>query len=282
MDVAALRAAALDRARARGPGPRLAAVADLAHGETGVRMRLYRPAEGSTPLVVFVHGGGWVVGSLETHERTCRLLAASAQTAVLAVDVRNAPEHPWPAAVDDAVAAVRHAAGHREQLGAEGRRLAVAGDSSGGLVAALACLRLRDEGGPLPDGQLLAYPNADLTLGQASVRTFGSGFGLDASFLEWCASVWVPDGSRRADPAVSPLFAQLAGLPPALVVTAGHDPLRDEGDAFAERLRAAGVAVEHRCEPGLRHGFLQSTGEAESAAAGRFFAAARAFLHAPP
>jgi acetyl esterase/lipase len=281
-DVAAMRAAARERARARPPGPRLPVVADIPPGrEVGVALRLYRPALGRRPLTVYVHGGGWVIGDLETHDRTCRRLAAAADAAVLAVDIRNAPEHPWPAAVDDAVAALRFAAAHRDELGG-GTALGVAGDSSGGLVAALACLRLRDMGERMPAAQLLAYPNTDLTLSQPSVVSQGEGWGLDARDLRWFADQWAPDPARRATGAVSPLHADdLAGLPPALIVTAEHDPLRDEGDAYAGRLQAAGVPVEHRCEPGLVHGFLQGL-DLESAAAAaaseRFFASAGRLL----
>jgi acetyl esterase len=258
-DVAAMRAAARERARARPRGPELPAVTDIAAGpEVGVAIRLYRSSLDPRPLTVYLHGGGWVMGDLETHDRTCRCLAAAADISVLAVHVRNAPEHPWPAAVDDAVAALRWAAGNRARLGFEGHAQGVAGDSSGRLLAALACLRLRATADPLPRAQLLAYPNTDLTLAQPSVVAKGEGWGLDARDLRWFARQWVPDPAMRASPLVSPLHASdLAGLPAALVVTAEQDPLRDEGDAFARRLREAGVAVEHRCEPDTVHGFLQ-------------------------
>jgi acetyl esterase len=244
-DVAAMRVAARERARARPRGPALAVVADIPPGsEVGVAMRLYRPSLDPRRLTVYVHGGGWVIGDLETHDRTCRRLAAAAAAAVLAVDIRNAPEHPWPAAVDDAVAALRFAAAHRDELGGGGMALGVAGDSSGGLVAALACRRLRETGERMPAVQLLAYPNTDLTLSQPSVVSKGEGWGLDARDLRWFADQWVPDLAMRATGAVSPLHADdLAGLPPALIVTAEHDPLRDEGDAYAGPDALAGFLV---------------------------------------
>jgi acetyl esterase len=150
----------------------------------------------------------------------------------------------------------------------------VAGDSSGGNLAALACLRLRDEGGPLPAAQ--AYPNTDLTLAQPSIREKGTGWGIDVDDLAWAIGLWLPPGVAPADPRVSPLHARdLAGLPPAVVVTAEHDPLRDEGDAYAAALAAAGVPVRHRREPALVHGFLQGVdlvSPVAAAAADRFFA----------
>ncbi|OPC78943.1 hypothetical protein B4N89_33040 [Embleya scabrispora] len=250
-------------------------------GLTGVEVgpsvgaRLYRPTLGAVPLVVYVHGGMWSIGGLESHDRLCRRLAAAARVAVLAVDYRLAPEHPWPAGIDDAVAAFRWAAEHAGELcGAVGVP-AIAGDSSGGHLAALVCLRMRGAGGPMPAAQFLAFPNTDLTLSRPSTRDKATGWGLTTDAVAWGVENLVPDPVRRADPVVSPLFAaDLAGLPPAVVVTAEHDPLRDEGDEYADRLRAAGVRVRHRCELGMVHGFLtmELVSPAADAAGGRFFA----------
>jgi acetyl esterase len=253
LDVAALRSAARARAAQRPRGPRLASVTD-APGPS-VATRHYRPVDERRPLLVFLHGGMWLLGDLDTHDGLCRRIAAEAGVEVLAVDYRRAPEHPWPAAVDDAVAAVVHARSHLSDV------VAVGGDSCGGCLAALAALALREEGRPeLLAAQLLACPNTDLAGGQRSMLDKGSGFGLEAEDLRWAAAQWVPDASRRASGDVSPLHARdLSGLPPAVVVTAEHDPLRDEGDAYATRLAAAGVPVVHRCEPGLPHGFLQGS-----------------------
>ncbi len=252
----ALREAQRNRVRAQPRGPELAVVSNRAV-PGGVAVRLYRSTLEPRPLVVFAHGGMWTIGDLESHDRTCRRLAVGAQVAVLAVDFRRAPEHPWPAAVDDVAAAARWAFDSRAELAGADKPVLIGGDSSGGNLAALACLRLRDEGGPVPSGQILAYPNTDLTLSQPSVTENAMGWGIPADDIAWGAELWVPDPALRADPRVSPLYAaNLAGLPPALIVTAEHDPLRDEGDLFADRLAAAGVPVQHRREPRMIHGFL--------------------------
>jgi acetyl esterase len=252
----AMREAQRKRVEARPRGPELAAVEDLV-APGGVVVRLYRPTFEPRPLVVFLHGGMWTIGDLDSHDRACRRLSASAQSAVLAVDFRRAPEHPWPAAVEDVTHAVRWAFDHQAELTGADRALVIAGDSSGGNLAALACLRLRDEGGPLPKAQILAFPNTDLTLSQPSVTDKATGWGLSVDDVAWGAELWVPDPALRADPKVSPLHAtNLSGLPPAIIVTAEHDPLRDEGDLYAAHLTAAGVPVQLRCEPKMIHGFL--------------------------
>jgi len=282
--VAAVRQAQRLRALAGAPGPRLAAVEDLTAGLGQVPARLYRPALEPRPLVVFLHGGMWVIGDLDSHDRACRRLAARAGVAVLAVDFRRPPEHKWPAAVDDAVDVVRwavsEAAGLAETVRAAGP-VAVAGDSSGGNLAALACLRLRDEGGPLPAAQILVTPNTDLTLSQPSARDKATGWGLDADDVAWGAELWVPGPSWLADPGVSPLYAaDLSGLPPAVVVTAEHDPLRDEGEAYAAKLRAAGVAVTTVRYDGVVHDFMLLNAMSESRATRAAIAQATAHLRA--
>lgn len=271
--VTALRAGADERAASRPPEPELPVVEDLmvpagfSPDGVAVPARRYRPDDAPRPVVVFLHGGGWVFGSIATHDRAARRLAATTGLTVVSVGYRLAPENPWPAAVYDTIAAVRHAR-------ADGSAVLVAGDSSGGHLAALACLFLRDAGEPQPAGQALAFPNTDLTLAQPSVAAKASGWGLDADDVRHLASLLVPDAARRADPRVSPLFEpDLSGLAPAVVVTAEHDPLKDEGDAYAARLAAAGVPVVHRVEPGMLHGFLTfDTISPGAAAAGvRFF-----------
>jgi acetyl esterase len=251
-----LRAAAGRRAAARPRGPELPLVVDLTvDGEAPVPVRLYRPTLQPRPLLVYFHGGGWTIGGLASHDRLCRQLARGADVAVLAVDYRRAPEHPWPAALQDALTVVRWARQAPEQVATS--RVGVAGDSAGGNLAALCCLSLRDAGEQQPAAQVLAYPNTDLTLSRPSVQAKGSGWGLDADDARWFVEQWVPDPARRADPRVSPLLEpDLIGLAPAVVVTAEHDPLRDEGDAYAAALSAAGVPVTHRSEAGLIHGFL--------------------------
>jgi acetyl esterase len=254
LDPVALRASSRARAASRPRGPELHAVGDLIVPDTpGVRARRYRPADGPLPLLVYLHGGFWILGDLETHDRLCRRIAAEAGIEVVAVDYRRAPEHRWPAAVDDAVAAVRWAT---ERTAAPA--IGIGGDSAGGCVAALAALALRDDPAVRLAAQVLICPNTDLTGAQPSMAEKGTGFGLEASDVLAAARLWVPDVARHADGAVSPLHApDLGGLPPTVVVTAEDDPLRDEGDAYAARLRDAGVPVVHRCEPGLPHGFVQ-------------------------
>ncbi len=251
------------------PGPPVASVTGLRIGD-GLAGRLYRPDPGGgNALTVFLHGGMWTIGGLDSHDRLCRRMALATGSAVLAVDYRRAPEHPAPAAVDDAVAAVSWASARRAELAGNGRcPLLVAGDSSGGNLAALACLRLRDQGAALVDAQVLAYPNTDLTLSRPSTREKAAGWGITTDDIAWGVEFWVPDPARRADPAVSPLLEpDLGGLPAALVVTAKHDPLRDEGEAYAARLEAAGTPVLLRREPAMIHGFLTLDTRSPAAAA---------------
>ena len=281
-DVTAMREGIEQRARLRSPGPEMHAVRELRIGM--IPARLYRPVAGPTPLVVYLHGGGWTVGSLESHDRMCRRLADGSGCAVLAIGYRLAPEHPWPASVEDSVAALRWVAAGPPELGEMPGAVAVAGDSAGGTLAALACLRLRDEyPAALPDLQVLLYANTDLTGAQPSMREKAAGWGLDADAIRFFNSQWVPDRARWSDPGVSPLSApDLSGLPAALIVTAEHDPLRDESEAYARRLRDAGAEVELRREPGLIHSFmlLDEISPACAAAAGRVAADLRARLHA--
>jgi acetyl esterase/lipase len=261
-DVAALRAGAAQRALARAKGPDLSEVRDVlvpaAGGIPVLAARLYRPHAGTAPLVAYAHGGGWTMGNLDTHDRICRRLARASGAAVLSVDYRLAPEHPAPAAIDDVVHVLQWVASIPPELGPAPSTVAIAGDSAGGALAALACLRLRDaRSKALPDLQVLVYANTDLTGPGASMRHKASGWGLDVSAVDFFNRQWVPDVRRWADPAVSPLRApDLRGLPAALVVTAEHDPLRDQGEAYAGRLREAGVPVDVRREDGLVHNFL--------------------------
>ncbi|GAA2744259.1 alpha/beta hydrolase [Kitasatospora cinereorecta] len=274
LGAAGLRRAQRSRVAGQVRGPEVDTVSDLTVGPGDVPVRLYRHPGADRGTVVFLHGGMWAIGDLDSHDRLCRRLVHGAGVAVVAVDYRRAPEHVWPAAVDDAVAVLRWA--HTDAGATTGTAgpVATMGDSAGGHLATLACLRLRDEDGPLPALQVLAYPNTDLTLSRPSVRAKGTGWALDADAVAWGAEQWVPDPARRADPAVSPLYAELGGLPPAVVVTAEHDPLRDEGDAYATRLTAAGVPVRHRCESRQIHGFLtlDALSPAAAAAGGRIFA----------
>jgi acetyl esterase len=243
------------------PGPMpVAETRDLtAPGPAGpIPLRLYRPAaEGALPVLVFFHGGGWVVGDIETHDTVCRHLANRAECVVVSVDYRLAPEHKFPAAVDDAYAATAWVADNAAALGADPVRLAVGGDSAGGNLAAAVSLMARDASAPRICYQLLIYPATDAAMRHESIARFAEGYVLTRSTMRWFYEQYLRSPDDAADWRVSPLVApDLAGLPPALVMTAGYDPLCDEGDAYAERLAGAGVPVEHRRFSGQIHGFV--------------------------
>ncbi|WP_138757510.1 alpha/beta hydrolase [Modestobacter altitudinis] len=221
----------------------------------GLPARVYRPATARGATVVFLHGGGWTLGSVADYDGLARRLADGLSAVVLAVEHRRAPEHPFPAAVDDAVAGTRWALAHAADLGGDLRRVAVAGDSGGGNLAAVACQQLRDAGGPQPTAQLLLYPNVSRGADQPSVQAFGHLPFLTLSDMGWYTRSYVPQGTDLGDPRISPAEGDLAGLPPALVVTAGVDPLRDSGRAYAEALTAAGTRAEWLDLPDMPHGF---------------------------
>ena len=219
------------------------------------------PPDGALPLVVFFHGGGFVIGSSRIYSRVTGHLANAAGAVVVSLDYRLAPEHPFPAAVEDAFAATEWAAGAAHELGADPACLVVAGDSAGGNLAAVTALLARDAGGPALAGQVLIYPVTDMTSVRPSFETYGEGLFLERETMRWFADAYVPDARTRADWRVSPLRApDHHGLPPACVLTAGLDPLRDEGEAYARTLAAAGVSVTHRRWEGLIHGFLNMGG----------------------
>jgi len=227
-----------------------------------IKARLYAPeaAGGPAPLLVYFHGGGWVVGNLDTHDDPCRFLASQAGARILAVDYRLAPEHPFPAAAEDALAAFEWAMAKPELLGADPGRIGVGGDSAGANLAAATCLMARDAEAALPAMQLLIYPVTETAGTAFSRRTFGEGFLLTRGDMGWFEGHYLPLGVDREDPRVALLnAADLSGLPPAYIATAGFDPLRDEGEAFALRLREAGVQVALRRHPGLVHTFLNLT-----------------------
>lgn len=230
-------------------------------GSIPVRLYVPRGSDRRRPLVVYYHGGGWVVGGLDTHDTTCRFLAQEIDAAVLAVDYRLAPEARFPAAVDDAFAAFEWAARAATALGCDPERIAVAGDSAGGNLAAVVALLTTTSGGPRAAAQLLIYPVTDLSTKHPSYRTFSTGFFLTEAEMDWYRGHYLPNEAAARDPRASPLLApDLRDAPPAVVVTAGFDVLRDEGEAYVRRLREAGVAVEHRRVAGQIHGFANATG----------------------
>lgn len=247
------------------PGPEGVARRELSvDGAVGPRRAfLYTPsgARGALPALIYVHGGGFTIGSLESYDSVCRTIAARAGIAVVSLDYRLAPEHRFPAAADDALAEFRWVAAHAAELGIDAARLAVGGDSAGGNLSAVVCLRARDEGGPRPCFQWLIYPATDMTRALPSHREHATAPFLDGPTISWFLEQYLAPSDDHRHPHASPLFAAShASLPPAHVVVAGFDPLRDEGLAYAEALRAAGVPVSVQQAPTLVHGFVSMAG----------------------
>jgi acetyl esterase len=241
------------------------AVHDLEiEGDVRLRARHYATGEpgGPHPLLVFFHGGGFVFGDLDTHDGTCRLLCRHAGVHVLAVEYRLAPEDPFPAAVEDALAALCWAFANASRLGADPHRIGVGGDSAGGNLAAVVSQLASRDGGPAPALQLLIYPAVDARGRHRSRQLFGEGFSLTTADIDWFEAQYLgADRAKGKDPRVSPLLAKdFSGLPPALVVTAGFDPLRDEGEEYVRRLRAAGTPATLRRFSCLIHGFAAAAG----------------------
>lgn len=228
--------------------------------ESNIPIRIYRSPvlEPTPPTIVYYHGGGWVVGSLESHDGTCRALAAASRCVVVSVDYRLAPEHPFPAAVDDALAAYTWAADHCGELAARPGAVAVMGDSAGGKLAAVVAQQARDLDMPRPTIQGLVYPSVDLNIDTESGDPFGADFFLTLGDIDWFRSHYLdPDShAQRDDPRASPLLGNLADLPPALIWTAGFDPLRDDGVRYAAALREAGNQVRYHCYDDQTHGFV--------------------------
>ena len=248
---------------AGGPKLPMARVEDLELPGPGgpIPMRFYVPlgAVEPMPLLVYYHGGGWVIGDLDTHDGVARFLAANAGVLVLSVGYRLAPEHPFPAATEDALAAFQWGSEQAVGLGADARRIAVGGDSAGGNLAAVVSVLARDAGGPDPAMQLLIYPVTDAD-GGPSRQLFAEGFLLTKMDMDYFEGHYLPNPDDSRDPRVSVLrTGDLSGLPPAYVASAGFDPLRDEGEAYAARLREAGVRVALRRHPGLVHSFANLT-----------------------
>ncbi|MBI5910748.1 MAG: alpha/beta hydrolase [Betaproteobacteria bacterium] len=254
------------RAALSPPVPGVEAVRGLAaSGPAGpIPLRLYRglgtAAGAPLPLLVYFHGGGWTIGDLDTHDIVCRTLANRARCAVIAVDYRMGPEHKFPAAVEDCIAATRWVAEQGSALGIDATRIAVGGDSAGGNLAAVVAIALRDALGPPLVFQALAYPATDQRLGSASHAKFGEGYLLTRDHLLWFRDNYLSPGDYD-DWRASPIrAADLARLPPAHIITAGYDPLLDEGRAYSDRLVAAGVPVLYECFEGMAHGFLTMGG----------------------
>jgi acetyl esterase len=247
------------------PAPPLARVEDVAiPGPAGpLPARVYDAARergAARPAVAYFHGGGWVQGDLETHHGLCARLALRSGAVVVAVDYRLAPEHPFPAAVEDGLAAYRWLRAHGAGIGVDPARIAVAGDSAGGNLAAVVSQQAARAREPVPTCQVLIYPALDFTLDTPSHRELADAHVIPRDRIEWYADQYLPSGIDRLDPRASPLrFDDLSGQPPTLVITAGFDPLRDEGHAYARRLTAAKVDVVDREYPGQIHAFVSLT-----------------------
>ena len=232
-----------------------------------ILLRIYTPeGRGALPVVVYFHGGGWVIGTFETHDGVCRHLAKQSQAVVVSVDYRLAPEHKFPAAAEDCYAATCWVADNAAALGADAKRLLVGGDSAGGNLAAVVSLMARDRGKPKIAFQMLIYPVTNHAYDTPSYRDNADGYLLTRDAMVWFWNHYLSGESDGANPYASPLrAASLAGLPSAMVVTAELDPLRDEGEAYAEKLRQAGVPVKLKRYDGLIHGFFSMTGVFEQA-----------------
>ncbi|PND55421.1 esterase [Mycobacterium sp. ENV421] len=228
---------------------------DVVDGSVGVRV--YQPASGGPlPILVYAHGGGFVFCDLDSHDGLCRSLANLIPAVVISVDYRLAPEHRWPTAAEDVFAVTQWAAAHAAELGGDATRLAVGGDSAGGNLAAVTAVMARDRGGPAIGAQLLLYPVIAADFDTESYRLYGRGFYNPRPALQWYWDQYVPAVEDRQHRYASPLQADLTGLPPAVVVVAGHDPLRDEGTAYANALTAAGVPTTRCSYDGGIHGFM--------------------------
>jgi acetyl esterase len=235
-----------------------------------IPIRLYNahPQRGNLPIVIYFHGGGLMIGSVETHDALCRRLSYHSKVIVASVDYRLAPEHPYPAAIDDCYQAYQYIRKSAYLLGGSPTAIAVAGDSAGGLLATAVCLRAKKEKIPLPVFQALLYPITDISRETESYETFGEKYILTRDIMRWFIQNYTPNLADRTHAYNSPLALdpkELKGLPPTYLATAGFDPLRDEGCAYAKVLEQAGVKVEYKHFPGLLHGYLQMTGLIPSA-----------------
>ncbi|WP_428678732.1 alpha/beta hydrolase [Reyranella sp.] len=245
--------------------PEVAETIDGAFAGPGgeIKYRRYRPLgieAGSLPTLIYYHGGGFVIGTIETHDSTCRRLANRSRCQVISIDYRLSPEHPFPASIDDGIAAFRHVRDNAAALGADPARLAVGGDSAGGAMAAVVCQAMRDAREAGPAFQMLIYPATDSSQESGSRKSFAEGYFLSKGLMDWFWKAYVPAGTDLSDLRLSPLLAKdFTGLPPAFVLTAGYDPLRDEGRAYANRLIDAGVKTTYVNYPGTIHGFFSLT-----------------------
>jgi acetyl esterase len=261
LSVAEAREAAAALSEMHGAPEPVASVDNLGVPGPGgeIPVRVYTPeGSGPLPVLVYFHGGGWVIGDLETHDALCRTLANALSCAVVSVDYRLAPEHKFPAAAEDAYAATQWVAKNADQIGCDPRRIAVGGDSAGGNLAAVVTLLARDRGGPQLVFQLLICPLTDSSCDTVSCRENAEGYFLTLEMVRWFWNQYLSSDADRGNPYAAPLHAgDMRGLPPAMVLTAEFDPSRDEGEAYADRLRTDGVPVQLKRYDGMIHGFLR-------------------------
>jgi acetyl esterase len=259
LSVVEARAAMRATLISRGNTPALHSVEDVMIRGTrgGLNVRVYRPVIGRAPIALFLHGGGWTVNDLDTHDYLCRRLAERSGWVLASLDYRRAPEHPYPAALEDAYLGYRWLLDNSDRFAGDATSFALVGESAGGSLAAGLTLLARDRGAPMPTFQALAYPSLDRFDNWPSYSERGLGYALDRDMIKWFFDHYLPDNCDLDDPYLFPLRARdLSGLPPAFVMTAEFDPLRDEGLAYVDRLRHAGVRVEHLHAEDQMHGFL--------------------------
>ena len=265
----------------RPPGEEVAAVEDRTlplNGES-IPVRIYRPSADSKvrPVLVWFHGGGWVIGNLDSADFACRMLTNASGCVVVSVDYRLAPEHKFPAAADDCFAATQWVVEHADELGVDASKVAVGGDSAGGNLAAVVAQLAKEAGGPAISYQALVYPVTNFSFATASYTDNAEGYLLTRASMEWFWGHYLGNEGDGQHVKASPLLcADLTGLPPAIVITAEYDPLRDEGEAYADALRKAGVAVESKRYDGQIHGFFANPAIDDGAAAARQVGAALA------
>jgi len=286
LSVEQARAQNIHVALAMGPGEPVARTEDVTiPGPLGqIPIRVYAPVEkGTLPVLVYFHGGGWVVGNLDTVDQFCRMIANAAGCIVVSVNYRHAPEHKFPAAVEDAYAGTCWASQNAQTFRGDPARLAVGGSSAGGNLAAAVALAARDRGGPPLSYQLLIVPVIDSAFDTPSYRENAEGYGLTSEGMRWYWRHYLTTDADGRHPYASPLHAPtLRGLPPAFVATAEFDPLRDEGEAYAARLRNEGVPVTHKRYAGMVHGFLGPEANADIAQALRSAFHTQASVRTPP
>lgn len=252
--------------RVAGDGPSNVISTDRSITGEGITLpiRIYQPdnhKDENMPCLIYYHGGGWCIGDLDSHDHICRWLSAGSHCVVIAADYRLAPEHKFPAAVEDALAVYNWVIEHSSELNIDGKRIAVGGDSAGGNLSAVLCLLLREQKVRAPCCQVLIYPATNMLMEHPSHATLGDGYRLTRSAIAWFLTGYLRDGNDMYDFRASPLFAENhSNLPPALILTAGFDPLVDEGEAYAQVLSEAGNAVEYFCYEGMIHGFIAMPG----------------------